>query len=42
MKPGRWREGLLFLFFVLITLAMVVTGYKTDQIPETLFNATLV
>lgn len=42
MKARAWKERLLFLFFLAGAGAMVVTGVLTDQIPETLFNATLV
>ena len=42
MRPGRWGERLLFLFFLVVAGAMLVTGLLTEQIPESLFNATLV
>ena len=42
MKPGVWRERLLALFFIAAALAMAVAGVLLEQVPETLFNATLV
>ena len=41
MVPAR-RERILFGLFFLIAAAMLVTGVVVEQIPETLFNATLV
>ena len=41
--PSRpWKERLLFLIFLAGAVAMVVTGVLVEQVPETLFNATLV
>jgi hypothetical protein len=42
MRARIWRERLLFLFFLAVAAAMVVTGVVAEQVPETLFNATLV
>ena len=42
MRPGRWGERLLFLLFLVVAGAMLVTGLLTEQVPESLFNATLV
>ena len=42
MRPGVWRERLLALFFAAGAVAMIVTGVLIEQVPETLFNATLV
>ena len=42
MKSERRRERLLFALFLALAGAMAATGVLTEQIPETLFNATLV
>ena len=42
MRPGRWGERLLFLLFLVVSGAMLVTGLLIEQVPESLFNATLV
>jgi len=42
MRSRTWRERFLFLFFLAMAAGMVATGVLTEQIPETLFNATLV
>jgi hypothetical protein len=42
VRPGRWGERLLFLLFFVVAGAMLATGVLIEQIPETLFNATLV
>ena len=42
MRPGRWGERLLFIFFLVAAAAMLATGVITEQVSESLFNATLV
>ena len=42
MRVRPWRERLLFLLFMAGAVVMVVTGVLIEQVPETLFNATLV
>ena len=42
MQPRSWRERLLFLLLLVVAGAMLATGVITEQIPESLFNATLV
>ena len=42
MRSRVWRERLLFLVFLAMAAGMVVTGILVEQVPETLFNATLV
>ena len=42
MRPGDWRERLLALFFIAAAVAMAAAGVLLEQVPETLFNATLV
>ena len=42
MRPGRWGERLLFILFLVVAGAMLATGVITEQISESLFNATLV
>ncbi len=42
MKPERRRENLLFILFLAFSAALVVVGVLKEQMPETLFNATLI
>ena len=42
MKSRIWLERLFFVFFLVLAAGMVVTGVLIQQVPETLFNATLV
>ena len=42
MRPRSWRERLLFLLLLVVAGAMLATGVITEQISESLFNATLV
>ncbi len=42
MTVSALRERVLFVFFLAAALAMVAVGWKIEQVPETLFNATLV
>ena len=42
MKSKRLGERLLFALFFAVAVAMLATGVLGEQIPETLFNATLV
>jgi hypothetical protein len=42
MRSRVFRERILFLLFLAMAAGMVVTGIMGEQIPETLFNATLV
>lgn len=42
MKARPRKERLLFLLFIAGAGAMLAAGVLIEQIPETLFNATLV
>jgi hypothetical protein len=42
MGGGPWKERLLFLLFLAGAVAMVVTGVLLEQVPQTLFNATII
>ena len=42
MPAGPWKERLLALLFLAGAAAMTATGVLLEQIPQTLFNATII